>query len=140
MEDNLNQDEEYDNQARLDALRSEAAMSDSKPQQTTVGSVAKDTAVNAVKSVASKKIIRYILPVIGIFFLVVIIFSAIISIGCATIPLSGLFSETCKDLNMTSEEKKEIKSTYGIDNIANDICSQSGGVYDSKGNDCGKGY
>ena len=146
MDNDLDQNEEYNNQARLDALKSEASKSNVNPGAS-VGSVAKNMAVDAAKKAASKKvkqiIINYVLPVIliglGIYFLICFAYVLIAS-TCSKIPGAGLFSDMCKGVTISSDEKNVINSTYGIDGVINGLCSQNGGSYDAENNNCGYGY
>jgi len=146
MDNDLDQNEEYYNQARLNVLKSEASKS-SGESETTVAGVAKNMAVDAVKKMASKKIkqviIRYVLPVVlaalGIYFLICLVYVVIAS-TCSKIPGASLFSDMCKGVTITSDEKKAIDDTVDIDNVMNNLCSQNGGSYDSENGNCGYGY
>lgn len=100
-----------------------------------VKGLAEKTAMQAIKP-----ILPYVIGGIVFFLFALLAVSFIINVGCSIIPGAKVFSSMCSNVSMTEDDINSIKNSYGISGFANDVCSQSGGAYDSYGNDCGYGY
>lgn len=134
-------DIEYQNQRELEIARSRSLNNNTLASQAkeALKSVAVDKAKKQIGKVALQAL-SYVAPFIGIFLLILLGIAVIIYVSCATIPGSGLFINICKDVNMSKEDRDSIKNSKNINNAVNSICNETGGSYNSYGNDCGYGY